>query len=92
MCFAIISYRLLACRRHALDKKQLREADIRAKFIDQAILKAGWSETTQIYREYTIAHGRIVVRALCQQLREQLIQARQTENLLAQAWVEQAAA
>ena len=88
----MISYRLLACRRHALDKKQLREADIRAKFIDPAILMAGWSETTQIYREYTIAHGRIVVRALCQQLREQLIQARQTENLLAQAWVEQAAA
>ncbi len=88
----MISYRLLACRRHALDKEQLREADIRAKFIDPAILKAGWSETTQIYREYTIAHGRIVVRALCQQLREQLIQARQTENLLAQAWVEQAAA
>lgn len=88
----MISYRLLACRRHALDKKQLREADIRAKFIDPAILKAGWSETTQIYREYTIAHGRIVVRALCQQLCEQLIQARQTENLLAQAWVEQAAA
>lgn len=88
----MISYRLLACRRHALDKKQLSEADIRAKFIDPAILKAGWSETTQIYREYTIAPGCIVVRALCQQLREQLIQARQTENLLAQAWVEQAAA
>ena len=88
----MISYRLLACRRHALDKKQLSEADIRAKFIDPAILKAGWSETTQIYREYTIAPGRIVVRALCQQLRVQLIQARQTENLLAQAWVEQAAA
>lgn len=88
----MISYRLLACRRHALDKKQLSEADIRAKFIDPAILKAGWSETIQIYREYTIAPGRIVVRALCQQLREQLIQARQTENLLAQAWVEQAAA
>ncbi|WP_302410226.1 hypothetical protein [Comamonas kerstersii] len=75
-----------------MEKKQLSEADIRAKFIDPAILKAGWSETTQIYREYTIARGSIVVRALCQQLREQLTQARHTQSLLAQAWVEQVAA
>lgn len=45
-----------------MDKKQLSEADIRSKFIDPAIVKAGWSETSQIYREYTIAPGRIVVR------------------------------
>lgn len=49
-------------RRYALDKKQLSEAGIRSKFIDPAIVKAGWSETSQIYREYTIAPGRIVVR------------------------------
>lgn len=60
--FAIISYRILVCRRHALDKKQLSEADIRSKFIDPAIIKAGWSEATQIYREYAITNGRIVVR------------------------------
>ncbi|MBP9941731.1 MAG: DEAD/DEAH box helicase family protein [Comamonas sp.] len=45
-----------------MDKKQLSEADIRSKFIDPAILKAGWSETNQIYREYAITNGRIVVR------------------------------
>jgi type I restriction enzyme R subunit len=45
-----------------LDKTQLSEADIRSKFIDPAFLKAGWSETNQIYREYAITNGRIVVR------------------------------
>ncbi|MDL5036729.1 DEAD/DEAH box helicase family protein [Comamonas sp. Y6] len=45
-----------------MDKKQLSEADIRSKFIDPAILKAGWSEANQIYREYAITNGRIVVR------------------------------
>lgn len=43
-------------------KKQLSEADIRSKFIDPALHHAGWSEMHQIYREYTIAPGRIVVR------------------------------
>ena len=32
------------------------------------------------------------LRAMCQQLREQLSQARHTQSLLAQAWVAQAAA
>ena len=45
-----------------MDKKQLSEADIRSKFIDPAILQAGWSEANQIYREYAITSGRIVVR------------------------------
>nr|WP_309468544.1 type I restriction enzyme HsdR N-terminal domain-containing protein [Comamonas sp.] len=45
-----------------MDKKQLSEADICAKFISPAVVKAGWSEVDQIYREYTIAPGRIVVR------------------------------
>lgn len=45
-----------------MDKKQLSEADICAKFISPAVLNAGWSELDQIYREYTIVPGRIVVR------------------------------
>ena len=45
-----------------MDKKQLSEADICAKLISPAVLNAGWSELDQIYREYTIAPGRIVVR------------------------------
>ena len=47
-----------------MDKKQLSEADICAKFISPAVVQAGWSEVDQIYREYTIAPGRIVVRGL----------------------------
>ncbi len=45
-----------------MDKKQLSEADIRSKFIDPALLQAGWREADQIYREYAITQGRIVVR------------------------------
>ncbi|WP_312835017.1 EcoAI/FtnUII family type I restriction enzme subunit R [Comamonas sp.] len=45
-----------------MDKKQLSEADICAKFISPAVQNAGWRESDQIYREYTIAPGRIVVR------------------------------
>lgn len=45
-----------------MDKKQLSEADICAKFISPALVQAGWREADQIYREYTIAPGRIVVR------------------------------
>lgn len=45
-----------------MDKRQLSEADICAKFITPALAQAGWSEDGQIYREYTIAPGRIVVR------------------------------
>jgi len=44
------------------DKKELSEADIRAKFIDPAIAKAGWDETTQIRREVTLTPGPVVVR------------------------------
>lgn len=44
------------------DKKELSEADIRAKIIDPAIAKAGWDETTQIRREVTLTPGPVVVR------------------------------
>jgi type I restriction enzyme R subunit len=45
-----------------LDKKTLSEADICAKFITPALERAGWSEIEQIYREYTLRPGRVVVR------------------------------
>lgn len=44
------------------EKKQLSEADIKAKFITPAIVKAGWDELTQIRREVTLTPGPVVVR------------------------------
>jgi len=44
------------------EKKQLSEADIKAKFITPAIIKAGWSEMTQIRREVTLTPGPVIVR------------------------------
>lgn len=45
-----------------VDKKKLSEADICEKFITPAIQKAGWDTIEQIYREYTLRPGRVVVR------------------------------
>ena len=45
-----------------MDKKKLSEADICAKFITPALSQAGWNENEQIYREYTLRPGRVVVR------------------------------
>ena len=44
------------------EKKKLSEADIKAKFITPAILKAGWDELTQVRREVTLTPGPVVVR------------------------------
>ncbi len=45
-----------------MDKKKLSEADICEKFITPAIQLAGWDTVEQIYREYTLRPGRVVVR------------------------------
>ncbi|ARV17821.1 hypothetical protein AEP_00864 [Curvibacter sp. AEP1-3] len=45
-----------------MDKKKLSEADICEKFITPAIQGAGWNTIEQIYREYTLRPGRVVVR------------------------------
>ena len=45
-----------------MDKRRLSEADICAKFITPALNQSGWSETEQVYREYTLRPGRVVVR------------------------------
>lgn len=45
-----------------MNKKELSEADIRAKFITPAIINAGWSEQTQIGREVYFTNGRIYVK------------------------------
>lgn len=44
------------------DKKELSEADIKAKFITPAIVQAGWDEMTQVRREVTLTPGPVVVR------------------------------
>ena len=45
-----------------MDKKNLSESDICDKFISPAVQRAGWSLHEQIYREYTLRPGRVVVK------------------------------
>ena len=45
-----------------MNKKDLSEADIKAKYITPGILKAGWDEHTQIGREIYFTDGRIYVK------------------------------
>ncbi len=45
-----------------MNKKDLSESDIKAKFITPAILKAGWDELTQLGREIFFTDGRIYVK------------------------------
>ncbi len=45
-----------------MNKQDLSEADIKAKYITPAILQAGWNEQTQIGREVYFTDGRIYVK------------------------------
>jgi type I restriction enzyme R subunit len=45
-----------------VDKKQLNERDICAKFITPALRQAGWDEISQIREEVRFTKGRIIVR------------------------------
>lgn len=45
-----------------MNKKDLSESDIKAKFITPAILKSGWNEQTQLSREVFFTDGRIYVK------------------------------
>lgn len=45
-----------------MNKKDLSESDIKAKFITPAILKSGWDEQTQLGREIFFTDGRIYVK------------------------------
>lgn len=45
-----------------MNKKDLSESDIKAKFITPAILSAGWDEHTQLGREIFFTNGRIYVK------------------------------
>ena len=45
-----------------MNKKNLSESDIKAKYITPAILKSGWDEQTQLGREIFFTDGRIYVK------------------------------
>lgn len=45
-----------------IDKKSLSEQDIRTKFINPAIQKAGWNILTQVRENHTIRYGRILAK------------------------------
>ena len=45
-----------------MNKKDLSESDIKAKFITPAILNSGWDEQTQLAREIFFTDGRIHVK------------------------------
>jgi type I restriction enzyme R subunit len=45
-----------------MDKKQLTERDICTKFINPAIVQAGWDIQTQVREEVTFTAGRVIVR------------------------------
>ncbi len=45
-----------------MNKKDLSESDIKAKFITPALLKAGWDEQAQLGREVFFTDGRIYVK------------------------------
>jgi type I restriction enzyme R subunit len=45
-----------------MNKKDLSESDIKAKFITPAIIEAGWDEKTQLGREIFFTDGRIYVK------------------------------
>lgn len=45
-----------------MDKKSLSESDISDKYIRPAIVKAGWHTLDQIYAQYPLRAGRVVVR------------------------------
>ncbi len=45
-----------------MNKKDLSESDIKAKFITPAVLKSGWDEQTQLGREIFFTDGRIHVK------------------------------
>ena len=45
-----------------MNKKDLSESDIKAKFITPAVTKAGWDEHTQLGREIFFTDGRIYVK------------------------------
>jgi type I restriction enzyme R subunit len=45
-----------------MGKKGLTESDICMKFIDPAIVQAGWNVQTQVRREVTFTDGKAIVR------------------------------
>lgn len=79
-----------------MNNKQLSESDICDKYIRPAMERAGWHRLDQIFREFPLRAGRVVVRgnkshrdqstvlrALCTNLRQRLTTASTRQTLLA---------
>ena len=45
-----------------INKIEMTEEDVRAKYIDPSIRNVGWNEETQIRREFSFTNGRIFVK------------------------------
>lgn len=45
-----------------MDKRKLSEADICLKFITPALVASGWNVNEQVFQEFTLKAGRMVVR------------------------------
>ncbi|MFV8570028.1 EcoAI/FtnUII family type I restriction enzme subunit R [Marinobacter sp. SBS5] len=45
-----------------MDKKKLTERDICTKFINPALVQAGWDILSQVHEEFPVTNGRIIVR------------------------------
>src|SRR5690554_1169412 len=45
-----------------MDKKKLTERDICTKFINPALVEAGWDILSQVHEEFPVTNGRIIVR------------------------------
>ncbi len=54
---------IVGCARETgLDKKQLSESDISDKYVRPAMVRAGWHTLDQIYAQFPLRAGRVVVR------------------------------
>ncbi|MFC3681374.1 hypothetical protein [Bacterioplanoides pacificum] len=78
-----------------MDKKALTETDIRTKYITPAIVSGGSDSHTQIDEAFSVTDGYIAGKvdelfALCDQLKDGLQQASETEQHLTNATIEQA--
>jgi len=45
-----------------MDKKSLKETEIRTRYITPAIIEAGWDIHSQVREEYSVSDGRVQVR------------------------------
>ena len=57
-----LAYIVGCARETGLDIKQLSESDISDKYVRPAMVRAGWHTLDQIYAQFPLRAGRVVVR------------------------------